>query len=99
MNCIPISEKDLEKALIELPEWKYLPDIPALHAVFQFNTFLQAIEFMHKASLFIDELNHHPEWTNIYNTVKITLYTHDIKAISTLDIELAKYLDDLYKKL
>jgi 4a-hydroxytetrahydrobiopterin dehydratase len=99
MEYITLNEKELDKIKVQLPEWQYIPDIPALYREFTFTHFLKAIEFMHKASLFIDTLNHHPEWTNVYNKIKITLYTHDVKNITTLDIQLAKYLTELYQKL
>lgn len=99
MNYMILSETELHAIITELPEWQYVPNIPALYREFTFTSFLQAIEFMYKASQFIDTLNHHPEWTNIYNKVKVTLYTHDVKSITTLDIQLAEYLTELYKKL
>jgi len=99
MKYTILSEKEIKTALIHLPEWQYLPDIPALYAEFVFPAFLQTIDFMQKAAPFIDTLNHHPEWTNVYNKLKITLYTHDVQAITTLDVELAQHLSQLYKNV
>lgn len=99
MNYVILNEKELDEATVQLPQWKYAPDIPAICAEFHFDTFMQAMQFMHTASTYIDKINHHPQWTNIYNRIMITLCTHDVKAITTLDIQLAKYLTDLYKNI
>jgi len=66
----------------------------ALEKVFTFNTFSEAIAWMGKAALVIDKLNHHPVWTNKYNTVHVCLSTHDAgNKITTKDFELAAALD------
>ncbi|MCU0421258.1 MAG: 4a-hydroxytetrahydrobiopterin dehydratase [Bacteroidia bacterium] len=68
----------------------------ALQKTFKFNTFTDAINWMYKASAIIDEFNHHPEWTNIYNKVHVTLRTHDAGNIITeKDYQLAKLLDEV----
>ena len=65
-----------------------------LQKTYKFNTFIDAINWMQKASVKVDELDHHPEWTNIYNKVHVTLSTHDVGNIITdKDRELAKVLD------
>lgn len=68
----------------------------SLKKTFTFKTFGEAMAWMVKASYAIDKLNHHPEWTNIYNKVSITLRTHDAGDVVTdKDRELAKVLDAL----
>lgn len=65
-----------------------------LHKTFAFKNFETAIQFMHKASIEISRLNHHPEWTNIYNKVEVKLTTHDANhTVTAKDYELAKILD------
>ncbi len=65
---------------------------------FTFKDFETAIEFMQLASLQISKLNHHPEWTNIYNKVEVKLTTHDAKnTITTKDNELAAILDLVFE--
>lgn len=67
-----------------------------LRKTFEFNTFLDAISWMNKAAIIIEEMNHHPEWTNVYNKVHVTLCTHDAgNVITNLDRALAKKLDEL----
>lgn len=65
----------------------------------KFKNFLQAISFMKYSSQAIEELNHHPEWTNIYNKIEINLCTHDAgNTITAKDYELAELIDQLYLK-
>jgi 4a-hydroxytetrahydrobiopterin dehydratase len=67
----------------------------ALHKTFTFKTFPEAMQWMQKASVEIDKLNHHPEWTNIYNTVKVKLYTHTAgDTVTAKDHQLASILDN-----
>lgn len=64
---------------------------------FVFGSFLEAISFMNRASVEIEELNHHPEWTNVYNRVEVSLCTHDKgNSITDLDYKLAELLDALF---
>ena len=71
----------------------------SLEKTFRFESFIKAIEFVKRASNDIDTLNHHPEWTNIYNKVIVTLRTHDAGNVLTeLDYRLAELLDVIYKE-
>ena len=66
---------------------------------FVFGSFLEAISFMRKASTEIEKLNHHPEWTNVYNRVAVSLCTHDKgNSVTDLDYKLAELLDALFDK-
>lgn len=60
---------------------------------FIFQDFKQAFSFMNKVALVADEMDHHPEWFNVYNKVNITLSTHDCKGLSQKDIDLAKSIE------
>ena len=60
---------------------------------FVFENFIEAFSFMTKVSLFAEKLNHHPEWSNIYKTVNITLTTHDKCGLSDLDLELGELIE------
>lgn len=65
-----------------------------LTKTFEFNTFADAITWMVKASFIIEKLNHHPEWTNMYNKVHVSLTTHDAgNTVTDKDRELANSLD------
>jgi len=68
-----------------------------LEKTFHFSSFLKAIEFMNDASKEIEILNHHPEWSNVYNKVRVILRTHDAgNKVTELDFRLAKILDSVY---
>lgn len=70
----------------------------SLEKTFEFNSFQEAIHFMQAASESIDEINHHPEWTNVYKKVFVKLRTHDAGNIVTkLDYMLAELLDKFYE--
>lgn len=69
-----------------------------LEKTYVFKKFPDAITWMVKASFLIDKMDHHPEWTNIYNKVKVILCTHSAgNTVTEKDRELAKELDALYK--
>jgi pterin-4a-carbinolamine dehydratase len=99
-----LDENNLKRALDRLPEWHIdewhadNKDKKGLSRNYVFESFDDAIHFMNTASRFIDSTDHHPEWTNIWRTVIVRLTTFDIGFKPTmLDVDLASYLDDLYK--
>ncbi|MDB4213432.1 4a-hydroxytetrahydrobiopterin dehydratase [Octadecabacter sp.] len=62
---------------------------------FQFKNFIEAFGWMTSAAIVAEKLDHHPEWFNVYKTVKVTLTTHDTGGLSDLDLKLAKRMDAL----
>lgn len=70
-----------------------------LHREYKFADFVHAFGFMATASLVIEKMNHHPEWSNVYNRVAVELTTHDAGGITKKDGELAHALDAIAKKL
>ena len=66
---------------------------------FEFKSFECAIEFINLVAKKCDELDHHPTWENTYNKIRIELNTHDINGISSLDFELANYMNKTFKKI
>ena len=66
---------------------------------FKFKSFNNAIKFVIKVSVMCEEINHHPKWTNIYNTIDIELNTHDINGISELDFKLSEYMNVTYNEV
>jgi 4a-hydroxytetrahydrobiopterin dehydratase len=80
-------------ALTEWDGWTY--DGDALIKTFTFHDFAAAIDFMATARPRIDELNHHPEWTNVYNRVDVRLNSHDVGGVTERDLKLAQLLDDV----
>ena len=62
---------------------------------FVFGNFIEAFGWMTSAAIVAEKLNHHPEWFNVYKTVKVTLTTHDTGGLSDLDLKLAQKMDAL----
>lgn len=68
-----------------------------LRATFTFKDFRQAFAFMTEVAFYAEKQNHHPEWSNVYNTVKITLSTHDAgNVVTKKDHKLAKSITKVY---
>ena len=89
-----LSNDAINKALADLSGWE-LQD-GKLHKQYKFDTFAQALGWMVSAGIQADKMDHHPEWTNVYNKVTVSLVTHDLdNAISNLDVELAQKMDAL----
>ncbi|WP_136636431.1 4a-hydroxytetrahydrobiopterin dehydratase [Pseudooceanicola onchidii] len=75
--------------------WAMAEDADALTKSFRFDDFTAAFAFMTRAALYAEKWDHHPDWSNSYNRVKVTLTTHDLGGLSTLDVKLARKLDQL----
>lgn len=92
-----LTQPERETALPALGDtgWGAVPDRDAIRKVWKFKSFIEAWGFMSRAALIAEKLNHHPEWSNVYNVVDVTLTTHDCKGLSQLDLELATKLDKL----
>lgn len=77
--------------------WDQVLSRDAIHKEFTFNSFTSAFGFMSRVAIEAELLNHHPEWSNVYNRVNITLSTHDSDGLSMLDIALATKIDLIAK--
>ena len=75
--------------------WTMVEGRDAIHKTFQFKNFIEAFGFMTRTALVAEKMNHHPEWSNVYRTVEVTLTTHDANGLSALDITLAQKMDAL----
>ena len=82
--------------LESLPLWSYNPALKAITREFKFLNFLQAFAFMTKVANASEQHNHHPEWFNVYNKIKITWTTHDVQGLSIKDIQMASICDQLF---
>jgi 4a-hydroxytetrahydrobiopterin dehydratase len=88
-----LDEAAVRDALGALPGWSLSGG--KLRRELRFPDFVSAFGFMSSVALVAEALNHHPEWSNVYNRVVIELVTHDAKGITTLDLELARRIDAL----
>ena len=75
--------------------WMVAADRDAITKTFVFRNFIEAFGWMTQAAMWAETLNHHPEWSNVYNRVTVTLTTHDVSGLTTLDIDLANQMDRL----
>lgn len=73
--------------------WAAVEGRDAIRKIWKFRSFSEAWGFMSRAALAAEKLNHHPEWTNIYNVVDVTLTTHDCDGLTALDLDLAGRMD------
>jgi len=84
-----------EAALSRLKGWIYDPGADAISHDFKFKDFSEAFGFMTRVALLAQTADHHPEWSNLYNKVTITLSTHDAGGLTEKDVELAEAIDQL----
>jgi 4a-hydroxytetrahydrobiopterin dehydratase len=82
-----------EKALAEIDLWAEAEGRDAIVRRFKFRDFREAWGFMTEIALLAEKLDHHPEWSNVYDRVEITLTTHDAGGLSERDVTLAKAID------
>ena len=80
-------------ALRKLPQWKLNEAGTAISRTYTFADFSEAFGFMTRAALFAESLNHHPDWSNSYKKVSVTLSTHEAGGLSKLDLTLAAAMD------
>ena len=88
-----LSESDRARALEELSGWQMAEGRNAITKVFTFKTFNEAFGFMTRVALAAERMDHHPEWSNVYNRVTIVLQTHTAKGVTDLDVKLAKKIN------
>ena len=75
--------------------WSMVEGQDAIQKTFLFKNFVEAFGFMTQVAIIAEKMNHHPEWSNVYRTVEVTLTTHDANGLSDLDIALARKMDAL----
>lgn len=84
---------EIENRLKKLNNWFLVSN--AIEKKYVFKDFKEAMLFINKVALLAEEMNHHPEWNNVYNKLNIRLSTHDISGISEKDFELAEAIDSI----
>lgn len=94
MNAKPLTGVDRAKALHELKGWSEAKGRDAITKTFQFKSFNQAWGWMSRVALFCEKTGHHPEWSNVYGRVEVTLSTHSAGGVTEKDIALAGKMDD-----
>ena len=88
-----LSEEERAEALDQLDEWDYDEARDAITRRFVFADFAEAFGFMARVALVAEKMDHHPEWSNVWNRVDILLTTHDCGGLSMRDVTLAQAID------
>ena len=92
-RSVRLSQSGIAAALSKLPGWKLKAG--KLHRDYKFVDFVAAFSFMTGAALIAQSLDHHPEWFNVWNKVRIDLATHDAGGVTALDVKLAHAMEEL----
>ena len=82
-----------DQALAGLSGWSEVEGRDAITKTFTFKDFNQAFGWMSRVALIAEKMDHHPEWSNVYRTVEVTLATHDAGGVTERDIALARAMD------
>ncbi|PTW48431.1 4a-hydroxytetrahydrobiopterin dehydratase [Rhodovulum kholense] len=88
-------ERKLELSPLFAQGWAAVEGRDAIAKTYEFGDFVSAFGFMTRAALWAEKMNHHPEWTNVYKTVEVTLSTHDADGLTMKDVDLARKMDTL----
>lgn len=94
---IKLTNEEITNKLPTINNWKQIEN--SLQKKFQFKGFEETMTIINKIAKIANELNHHPEWFNVYNKLEITLTTHDVNGISELDFDFAKKVDAITNDL
>jgi 4a-hydroxytetrahydrobiopterin dehydratase len=97
MKTPRLSQQEIDQALANLPGWTI--ENGKLHREYRFPDFVHAFGFMATAAIAIEKNDHHPEWFNVWNQVRVDLTTHDSGGITSKDVELAAMLEEIARKL
>lgn len=90
---VKLTEAEIAGALSKLPGWRL--ERGKLHREYKFSDFVAAFAFMAGAALIAQGMDHHPEWFNVWSTVRIDLETHDAGGVTALDVQLAQRMEEL----
>jgi 4a-hydroxytetrahydrobiopterin dehydratase len=83
------------EALKQVSGWRAVDGRDAIAKDFKFKDFNSAFGFMTRVALYADKADHHPEWSNVYNKIEVTLSTHDAGGVTEKDVALAKFMDEV----
>jgi len=88
-----LSEEEKKVRLLRFPDWDYYDD--AIHAEFEFENFKDCFSAMSRIAFECEALNHHPDWSNVYNVLTISLSTHSENGVTELDFKLAEAMETI----
>ena len=96
MTMRKLSDSEMAALATQLPHWQLDAQAGTLTRQFVFADFVEAFAFMTRVALAAEKHNHHPEWSNVYNRVDITMTTHDAGGLSAKDVDFARAADAAY---
>lgn len=96
MSRQKLADAEISAALAALPGWSY--QAGKLHREFSFKDFVAAWGFMSSCALAAEAMNHHPDWSNVWNRVRVELMTHDAGGVTQNDLALARRMNEIYGK-
>ena len=91
--AVKLTDEERGAALAPLTEWERVEGRDAITRSYKFKDFNEAFGWMTRVAMVAEKMDHHPEWANVYNSVKVTLSTHDAGGITQLDVNLAIIMD------
>ena len=95
MTIPRLTDAECAVVLDELADWALSGDGLAIEIDLKFDDFNEAFGFMARVALHAEKVDHHPEWSNVYNKVHVRLTTHDAGGLSARDVEMARFIDGL----
>ena len=88
-----LTKTEVTQKLKRLSGWKMVKGRNAITKTFKFKDFIQAFGWMTSMAIYAEKKNHHPEWSNVYSTVIVTLSTHDSGGVTKLDLDMAQEMN------
>jgi 4a-hydroxytetrahydrobiopterin dehydratase len=95
-NLLSPDQREIDLEPLLQNGWSMTPGRDAISKEFKFKTFARAFGWMSSVAIVSEKMDHHPEWSNVYNRVNVTLTTHSADGLTRLDIALAKKCDQLH---
>ena len=91
--AVKLTDEERGAALAPSTEWEGVEGRDAITRSYKFKDFNEAFGWMTRVAMVAEKMDHHPEWANVYNSVKVTLSTHDAGGVTQLDVNLAIIMD------
>ncbi len=93
--AVKLTDEQIAEKIQDLDGWAHNRAENRVEKSFQFATFVEAFGFMSQVALLAEKMDHHPDWSNVYNRVHVALNTHDAGGVTNRDFKLAKAIDGL----
>jgi 4a-hydroxytetrahydrobiopterin dehydratase len=91
-----LSQLAIEERLADVDGWALSADGGSIRRTYMFRNFSEAFAFMTRVALAAEKMDHHPDWSNVYSKVEVTLNTHDAGGLTALDFDLAARMNRIF---